>query len=45
MSKNSQQLAEIFTVWSDDVLGRIDPYFHLPKFKELYKKMAHDVFL
>lgn len=40
MSKPSkQQLAEIFTIWSNEVSDRIDPYFHLPKFKELYKKI------
>ncbi|MBI5414473.1 restriction endonuclease subunit S [Candidatus Peregrinibacteria bacterium] len=28
---------EIFEIWSDEIIGRIDPFFYHPKFKELTK--------
>ncbi|OQB71653.1 MAG: EcoKI restriction-modification system protein HsdS [candidate division TA06 bacterium ADurb.Bin131] len=47
MSKNPQQSAEIFTIWSNEIESRLDPFFYRPIFKKLVavvngtKRKAH----
>ncbi len=35
MPKKNQQSPETFIVWSDEVIGRLDPFFYRPVFKQL----------
>jgi len=39
MMKNNGVLPEIFTVWSDDIVGRIDPFYYRPEFKSIAKEL------
>lgn len=45
MSKKIQQLAEIFTIWSDDIESRLDPYFYQGYFRELEKELHNCKFI
>jgi len=39
MSKNSQKLAEVFTVWTDEIEQRLDAVFYRPEIRALLQNL------
>jgi restriction endonuclease S subunit len=41
MVNNLENSAEIFTIYSNEIVGRIDPYYYKPEFKELEQQLEN----
>lgn len=41
MVNNLDNSAEIFTIYSNEIVGRIDPYYYKPEFKELEQQLEN----
>jgi len=39
--KTQQHKSEIFTIFSNEIQGRLDPYFYRVEFRELEKKLKN----